>query len=476
MNLSVYMLLKILRFSLLQSSKLCLFLVLIFFVPTAFAHSQTIVVEMTSEGFKPQIINLDTSGTVIFINKDSKAHWPASDVHPTHDLYSQFDPQRGIEPGESWPFRPKKTGEWKFHDHLFPHFRGSVTVISEQGEKEKSVSWIEKVKTGLQNFFSKIKNSLGPKITLNSSGFTKLDPGVQINQLKKYADSRGAEKAWQFIKETYKGQGGSFGNIHDLAHLSGGLLFEELGFPGLGKCSVDFAFGCFHGFLDKAFQKNLDRLNEAEGACSTLGSGGPYASCVHGIGHGIASFYQSADLKAALSSCKRLGTQSLQYCFDGVFMEFERSAPPDFYSKTNPYYPCDGLEAEFGAQVLFACGRNQPTVLMSKFKFSFEDVVGVCLKSPSDQFKTACFDALGFITSKSTSDPNSVISACRKIGVDEYISRCAKAAAGELIFQEVPGWQTNAPLICKILPINYQSDCQGYINELIRQYGREVVK
>ena len=81
---------------------------------------------------------------------------------------------------------------------------------------------------------------------------------------------------------------------------------------------------------------------------------------------------------------------------------------------------------------------------------------------------------MGFITTKSTSDPAGIIAACQKIGIDEYTLRCAKAAAGELIFQEVPGWQENAPAVCQLLATGYQNDCHQYIQQLIKQYGRLI--
>lgn len=431
------------------------------FPTISFAHAETSIIKMTPNGFEPQTTTVDENSTVYFVNQDKVDHWPASNIHPTHDIYPEFDPKKPIEPGESWLFKPKRAGEWKYHDHLNPHIRGTLVVRSEKllasrsgevgGEKIFS-NIFARIKEWFANFMDKFSASLMKN--------KQEDPVL----------------AWNHLKEKYKGQGGSVGNIHDQAHLIGGLIYEKMGFSGLSKCSPQFAFGCYHGFLDKAFQKNLDRLNEAESACRSLGDSGPSASCIHGIGHGVASFFQTADLKKSLASCKRLSPSGLQYCFDGVFMEFERSAPQSFYSKENPYYPCDEVEKEFGSDISFACGRNQPTVLMDRFKLKFEDVVGICLKSPSNQFKTACFDALGFISVKSTSNPKEIISACQKIGVSEYILRCAKAAAGELIFQEVPGWQTNAPAVCNALPPNFQPECNIYIQDLIKQYGRVVSK
>ena len=101
----------------------------------AFAHSEVQVIEMTSNGFEPQEVTVDINQSVIFLNKDSVSRWPASNTHPTHELYPDFDPQSGVASGQSWAFKPTKAGVWKFHDHLFPHFRGVLTVVLEEGEQ-----------------------------------------------------------------------------------------------------------------------------------------------------------------------------------------------------------------------------------------------------------------------------------------------------------------------------------------------------
>jgi len=442
---------------------------LLIFPSMIFAHSQTAIIEMTAWGFQPPSATLDNNSTVIFVNKDSKPHWPASDVHPTHDLYPEFDPQRGIEPGESWPFRPKKVGEWRFHDHLNPHQKGTLVVTGEGGVNQ-GVSLIGNLKANLEELLSKIRNIFGSKFSLNAASFTKLGPNEQIAQLKKYADSQGVEKAWQYIEETFKGQSGSSGNIHDLAHLSGSLLFERLGFGGLAKCSADFAFGCYHGFLDRAFAKSLDKLQDADDACRKLDVtlSGPVASCIHGIGHGVASFYLVSDLNKALSSCRKLISGS-EYCFDGVLMEFARSAPENFYKPDDPLYPCNQLEKEFGYSYSSACGRNQPSVLMGRFKMEFPKVVSVCLASASTPFKEACIDSLGFSLAAS-GEVQQIIQGCQTIGEAQYIKRCVKAAAGELVFQNVPSWDQKSKLVCNSLPDG--SDCLQYVERLVSDYHR----
>lgn len=450
-------------------------------LPISYAHSSIQAVEMTSEGFAPNEITVDQNQTIIFINKDEKPRWPASNVHPTHEIYPQFDSKEPIKPGKSWVFKPQKVGEWRYHDHLFPHMRGKLVVIDEKasGEneekpEEKKPNWFESVISKINSLLTLIKN-LGsnlPGYKLNSSEFKNASSDNQIKLLKQYSDVNGSEKGWQFVQDTYKGQAGSMGNIHDLAHLSGGLLFDNLGFEALAKCTPQFAFGCYHGFLDKAFAKNLDHLIDAQDACLKLGpdGSGPVGSCIHGIGHGVASFHSSSDLKASLAECRKL-TSGRDFCFDGVFMEFVRSAPDSFYRADDHLYPCNDLEKQYGPVYSQACGRNQPSLLLGRFKKGFDEIAKICLDSSSKPFKNACFDSLGF--SLASADFEGIIRGCSSIGEQEYMARCAKSAAGELIFQEVPGWQEKAPQICSELPANSISDCHTYIQRLIKDYARK---
>ena len=468
-----------------------------------YAHTETAVIKMTPNGFEPQELEVDTNSTVIFVNQDKVARWPASNIHPTHGIYPEFDPKQPIEPGKDWTFKPEKAGSWKFHDHLLPHFRG-VLIVKEEGGLEvdsngREDSLFEKIKSSITVILSRfasltvnsaknlstslrffnvtdIKSEILRRFTpqddnADFTSFSTLSPDEQIKTISDMAKKKGVENTWHFFRETFKGQGGSSGNIHDLAHLTGSLIYKDKGFPGITICSTEFAFGCYHGFLDTAFEKSLDDIGKAEEACSKLGSGGPFASCIHGIGHGVASFHSTSDLKASLISCRRL-INGRDFCFDGVFMEFARSAPESFYKLDDPLYPCNELESEFGPQYSIACGRNQPSVLMSRFKKGFDEVIGICLSSKSAQFKNACFDSLGFSIA-STGDPEQIIAGCQRTLVQEYIVRCTKSAAGELIFQEVPLWHIKAPKICASLSSPFNTECQNYIENLIKDYGRK---
>ena len=458
----------------------------------AFAHSQVQVIEMTSNGFEPQEVSVDTNQSVIFINKDSVLRWPASNIHPTHELYPQLDPKRPIAPGESWAFKPTKTGEWKFHDHLYPHYRGVLSVVSEEEDQvleqsepasevaQSNESVVEKVRNFVSSIFAKIRNVFNSKSTTqtkinlpNAESFKKFSYEQQEEELRRIGKSQGSSKAWEYIRTTFKGEGGSTGAIHDLAHLSGLLLYEEKGFENIKNCTADFAFGCYHGFLDKAFTKDLSQLSNAYEACLKLGTStsGPAASCIHGIGHGVASFHSTINLEKALADCRKLEGGN-QYCFDGVFMEFVRNAQDTFFNAQNPYYPCDNLEEKFGYAYSFECGRNQPSLLMGRFKMGFSEVIGVCSNSSSKPFKEGCFDSLGFSLA-GTGDVNQIISGCSQIGIEEYISKCIKASAGELVFQEIPGWYEKSKEVCSGF-LQTQSECLENVNRLIREYNKKV--
>lgn len=151
-------------------------------------------------------------------------------------------------------------------------------------------------------------------------------------------------------------------------------------------------------------------------------------------------------------------------------MEFARSASQNFYKKDDPYYPCDDLEANFGPKYSFSCGRNQATLLMSRFHLSFDDVIKVCLNSTSEQFKKACVDSLGFYIAAS-GDPKQIISGCRQISDPNYLAACTKAAAGELIFQEIPGWGDKSTMVCQSL--QNPDECLKYLETIIKEYGRQ---
>lgn len=81
-----------------------------------------------NDGFFPPTIEVAAGTKVRFVNESSNEMWVASAMHPTHQLLPGFDQMKGGPKGGVYEYTFTKAGAWKFHDHLKPEFRGSVTV------------------------------------------------------------------------------------------------------------------------------------------------------------------------------------------------------------------------------------------------------------------------------------------------------------------------------------------------------------
>ena len=83
-----------------------------------------------ASGYKPRELDINLGDTVRFISTYDNHHWPASDLHPTHGVYPDFDPRRPIATDEVWEFSFDRVGEWKYHDHLRANVTGIINVVS----------------------------------------------------------------------------------------------------------------------------------------------------------------------------------------------------------------------------------------------------------------------------------------------------------------------------------------------------------
>lgn len=90
----------------------------------------TASVMLTDAGFTPHEITIRVGGTVTFSTTRALPFWPASDSHPSHSIYPEFDPHGPIAANEHWTFRFDKVGDWGYHDHLRSYFTGTIHVVS----------------------------------------------------------------------------------------------------------------------------------------------------------------------------------------------------------------------------------------------------------------------------------------------------------------------------------------------------------
>ncbi|RJQ28823.1 hypothetical protein C4571_02925 [Candidatus Parcubacteria bacterium] len=86
------------------------------------------LVSIEAERFNPETVIISRGDTIEWINNHIFPSWPASDEHPTHTNYPEFDALRGFQKGEKFSFTFWKEGEWEYHDHLNPIRTGNIIV------------------------------------------------------------------------------------------------------------------------------------------------------------------------------------------------------------------------------------------------------------------------------------------------------------------------------------------------------------
>jgi len=72
--------------------------------------------------FSPDRLDVGPGDIVAFVNESDSAMWPASNIHPTHEILSEFDAGKLVAPG----------GFWRYHNHLLFSSSG-LAVVSGSG-------------------------------------------------------------------------------------------------------------------------------------------------------------------------------------------------------------------------------------------------------------------------------------------------------------------------------------------------------
>ncbi len=407
-----------------------IFALLLFLAPLLVSAHDELIIRMTANGFEPKELTVTKGDEVLFINNDDTNRWPASNFHPSHTLYPEFDSMEGVKPGESWKMKFEKAGIWRMHDHLIPHMTGTITV-EDEGSKKEVVS-TPSLWQRLKNFLTKLFGR--GKVTFN---------GPPLDD-------------------------------HGQAHLKGQQIFEKHGFQGLRECTPEFAFGCYHGLIEVALAREdgksyEEKILAAEAGCkSVTENGGPLSSCIHGIGHGVIT-YREHDLSQALSDCNVLEPTLQTYCYDGVFMELSISAAPNFYKPEDPLYPCNTENEDYAGP----CARSQVSVMRSRLGLEVARIALLCAESGSEAIRLNCIEAIGFSAIHAhPQDPKGVIALCESIPNGNDQAECKAAAAGELVFQNISDWRGGATIICESMNANYKQACEARVESVRKSYNR----
>lgn len=272
------------------------------------------IIKFDSSGFFPQTLTIEKGDTVTFMGKQE--FWPASDPHPTHQGYPGFDPMKPLEKGDTWSFVFLKEGQWGYHDHLHPYFKGTIVVGNAKNlpsDTEEAIVFCEgKIKGGDAECFNNL-----------------------IGQVIKKS---GIKEGFDLFSRFYKTEP-AFVDLgcHWAAHLVGEAAYARVARGEkleITEATAYCGYGFYHGYIGALFHNDPD-LNKVKNLCIQVGVAladkipAARLNCFHGIGHGLVDDPPPREqwgkpddiLKQALSVCSRISDvpEEVGQCYEGAY-------------------------------------------------------------------------------------------------------------------------------------------------------------
>lgn len=446
------------------------FCLLLLFASSVSAHGD-LSIHVSERGFEPSELIIEKGETVTFENVSTKTdYWPASDIHPTHNIYPEFDPKRPVKAGETWEFTFNKVGTWKFHDHLFPQFTGQIKVLGEETDNEvvKKVEtpFFQRIIDDARVFVFKIYYKLLPQKLDEISIAKAVDTTPRITFFVKILGAKGA-----LSKLLAESNGGSDFDCHRQAHILGRISYEVFGSKvfaeGDSTCHSGFYHGAMETFLHEEGTDNL--AEKIHKVCKEFSTSFGNFECLHGVGHGVMA-YEDYDLPAAISVCKQLDTDyEITSCDGGVFMENVVASQGNAsvvghetkWVSGDPHYPCNQFNDDFSAQS--ECYKMQTSRMLDLMNHDFAKVAPECMKAPKNMI-ALCYlslgrDAAGF----ALRDPDKIIDYCRN-APDDYRNSCYTGALNVIVEFWGERLSTEGETFCNKLLGSYKSTCLQHLS------------
>lgn len=322
--------------------------------------------------FLPPRIELEIGAEIYFSNSADVPVWPASNIHPTHQIYPAFDPQQPIPPGGQWRFSPDQVGAWRFHNHLASDEGGMIVVL---GDSTRTV-WTEDVDP-------------------SSAVFAPL-PATTAVQAQALFDDDGMLTEWVQrhgpapVVHTLSTFGDSLGiNCHERAHELGRIAYGLFGAGAFSLSGHECQSGSFHGATEALFRERgtANLVEDVSKICARAPNAFFRHNCIHGVGHGLMAWTSYA-LPEALALCDELdgsGPLDAASCFSGVFMEnVVGGLSGDMghftkYLSDDPHYPCNALEQRY----VKPCYGYQTTRMIRLFGGDFAKLSDACDAAPA---------------------------------------------------------------------------------------------
>lgn len=400
----------------------------------------TLVISLEKDGFHPASIRVAQGAKVTFVNHTNTTMWPASNLHPTHEIYPEFDPKAPVLPGATWAFTFTKSGVWRYHDHLRPTFTGSVLV--------GDIAAMQPVNLDT----CKQKQEISEK------------EQCWDEAIEQTVATKGLDEAFRVFSELYESEPGVPKACHGWAHVLGKAAFDlysEQKSLVLKKETEYCGYGFFHGFIERLLQ-TTGNVGEVKKFCEYASKQLPeqseaaYANCIHGIGHGSVSVDNpalfgnfQAMLDVGLKSCDAALTtaEDRRNCHDGAFNAME-------------LYEYDG---EYGLTYTSSDPFGHCRTQKEEYKIScYFEYVGPLVNVTNHDFKKA----------SRLIDSENVSAEIRNV----FISRLA---ADFMLDDLVKPTQEQNVRNCRAVPKDMRESCfKGVVNGFIAhgEPGKEYVK
>lgn len=326
-------------------------------------------IELRAEGFYPSELNIPVGSTVTFKTNTAKAFWPASNFHPSHKLYPDFDAKAPIAATASYPFVFDKAGVWRYHDHLNSRNTGTIIV------REK--------------LFTKGNNPCHDP-TLGTKD-VKTQEVCWIQEIEEILAKEGIDRAFEKFGQLYETKQAFSSDCHDVTHLLGEAAYRAYAKDRTVITSEKTAYcgyGFYHGFIE-ALLFTTGNFEEAKAYCrathaklsETVVKPNAIYSCFHGLGHGTFD----TQSYAKWGSDEGMMSEAIQTC-EAVTMGEEQELVK---------------QCATGVFNALANAYNNNTYNLTLQK---ANPLGICERQTNEEYKKACFREVAYVYIISLSD------------------------------------------------------------------------
>ncbi len=364
------------------------------------------LVEFTDDGFVPRRLETEVGQQVRFVNgSETSSLWPASNIHPTHQIMPEFDAGSPLRTGETWAFTFRKPGFWRYHNHMSPEHSGLV-VVSGGDEAAAAAEPLSLDASALE---------FSPAPSLNPKALTDLFTNDTL--LRRYIEDYGPAATVKLVAEA----GDAVGELcHERAHVTGRTAYEIFGAAAFALASHECEAGAYHGATEAMF-KDRGTANLEADVQTICGDSDVFffrLQCIHGVGHGLMA-WTSYELYDALDLCDRLTTDRDQRaCYSGVFMENVVGGLSgtmghftDYLSDDDPHYPCNALTYRY----VPSCYLYHSTRMLLLFEYDYARVAVECANAP-EYGRYECYESFGRdLAAITLGDPAAGVRQCHDV-------------------------------------------------------------